>query len=105
MTMYYKLVGRDVVPGTIEDFIGSMNDPSRIIEKTEIGNVSISTVFLCLDHSFIGSTKGKPLVFETMVFGGKYNDEQIRYSTLDKAEAGHKEMIDKVKDSIEGEKE
>jgi hypothetical protein len=44
-------------------------------------------------------------VFETMVFGGKYNDEQIRYSTLDKAEAGHKEMIDKVKDSIEGEKE
>ncbi len=62
----------------------------RGVARTEKNGVTVSTVFLGLDHSF-GS--GPPLLFETMVFGGKLDQEQERYSTWDEAEAGHKSMV------------
>ena len=46
-----------------------------------------------------------PVLFETMVFGGEYDDYQERYHTYDEAEEGHKrivEMVDKI--SIERER-
>jgi len=54
--------------------------------------VRVSTVFLGIDHGF----GGKPMWFETMVFGGKLNQEQDRYETWDKAVAGHKAMVKRV---------
>ncbi|MCJ7828738.1 MAG: hypothetical protein MUP81_03235 [Dehalococcoidia bacterium] len=65
----------------------------RKVARTEIGQVKISTVFLGLDHQF---GEGEPLLFETMVFGGKYDQEQERYSTWDEAEKGHKKWVKKV---------
>lgn len=66
----------------------------RTVKKTKVGDVDVSTVFLGLDHNFMGGT---PLLFETMVFGGKYNEEMERYSTWEEAEIGHEKMVDKVK--------
>lgn len=57
-------------------------------------HVSVSTVFLGLDHRF---GPGAPLTFETMVFGGSLDQEQERYSTWDEAEAGHAAMVERVK--------
>jgi hypothetical protein len=54
------------------------NFQNCIVEKTEIGNVKISTVFLGLDHSYFA---GPPILFETMVFGGEYDEHQQRYTT------------------------
>lgn len=54
---------------------------------TEIGGGnSVSTVFLALDHihSFL---------YETLVFGGTFDGEQIRYRTRAEAEAGHAKIV------------
>lgn len=68
----------------------------------------VSTVWLGLDHSFMG--KGKPIIFETMVFSGRTSKkkpdkffpagftyrrdfEQVRYSTEAEAIKGHKKLL------------
>jgi len=58
--------------------------------------VAVSTVFLGLNHNF---GDGPPLLFETMVFGGTLNDEQVRYSTREEAIAGHAKMVERVRQS------
>lgn len=50
----------------------------------------VSTVFLGIDHAFRG---GKPVLFETMVFGGPLDGEQERYCTWDEAVDGHHLMV------------
>ena len=69
------------------------NIDNRRVARDERGDVNVSTVFLGMDHQF---GEGPPLLFETMVFGGKFDDECERYSTWDEAEAGHKAMCAKV---------
>lgn len=56
--------------------------------------VEVSTVFLGLDHSFGGKT---PILFETMIFGGKHNEYCDRYSTWEEAEEGHKRAVELAK--------
>lgn len=51
---------------------------------------SVSTVFLGLDHSF---GRSRPLLYETMIFGGPLSDEQWRYATEKEARAGHKKAV------------
>lgn len=65
----------------------------RTVKKDKIGSVTISTVFLGVDHNSFGGT---PHLFETMVFG---LDEEImnRYSTWEEAEKGHQEILNEVK--------
>jgi len=67
----------------------------RRVAFTQIKKVDISTVFLGMDYNFIG--EGEPVLFETMIFGGKYNEYQQRYSTWEEAENGHKEAVNLVK--------
>ena len=54
----------------------------RRVGLWEQGDVSVSTVFLGIDHEFFN---GPPLLFETMVFGGEHDGEQWRCSTWDQA--------------------
>lgn len=67
---------------------------SRKVNKTQLGNVVISTVFLGLNHNFSGI--GAPILFETLVFGGAFDQSMERYRTWAEAEAGHEEMVMKV---------
>lgn len=70
----------------------------RVVAKTWYGPfqcIEISTVFLGIDHNFIGA--GEPHIFETMVFGGLLSDEQERYGTLENAMLGHERMVAKVR--------
>jgi hypothetical protein len=69
------------------------NDPWRVA-LTTVGKVDISTVFLGLDHNFFG---GKPLLFETMVFGGENDEYQNRCSTWEEAEAMHQVAVEIVR--------
>lgn len=59
-----------------------------------IGDVRISTVFLGIDHNF---GDGPPLLFETMIFGGKHADYQTRVSTWTEAEAEHSKALELVR--------
>lgn len=59
----------------------------RQIALDRVRDALISTVFLGLDHNFL--SEGPPILFETMIVGGKFDGEQHRYSTYDDAKAGH----------------
>lgn len=71
----------------------------RIVKRTLIGKVEISTVFIAIDHSF--SDNEPPMLWGTMVFGGKLNYEQERYISLEDAKAGHNNMVERVRRSEE----
>lgn len=59
-----------------------------------IGKVRVSTVFLGLNHNF---GVGEPILFETMIFGGKHDEYQERYCTWEEAEEGHKKALELVR--------
>jgi hypothetical protein len=64
---------------------------NRIVRFSQVKKVRVSTIFLGLDHSLNG---GKPVLFETMIFGGKHNEYQERYSTWNEAVEGHKKACE-----------
>jgi hypothetical protein len=71
----------------------------RRVDATEITKkIRVSTVFLGLDHNF--SEEGEPLLFETMVFGGKMDEYMERYTTYAEAHTGHWRMVDKVRKTL-----
>ena len=57
------------------------------------GGVTVSTVFIGRDLGL----GGLPLVFETMVFGGKMDEYTRRYSCWQDAEEGHEETVEEVR--------
>ncbi len=69
------------------------NSENRIVSKTEEKDVTVSTVFLGLDHQH---GDGPPLLFETFIFGGPHDGETERCSTWEEAEEMHKRMEKKV---------
>lgn len=59
----------------------------RQLLVTRFGDeVTVSTVFLGVDHGFDGAT---PVLWETMIFGGPYDGEQWRYASRGAAIDGH----------------
>lgn len=67
---------------------------NRVVARTAVGTVTVSTVFLGVDHQF--SPDGPPLIFETLVFGGPHDGTMDRYSTWDEAERGHVAMLARI---------
>ena len=93
--MYYKLQGKDIVKcKDINEWVKFMEIKKRILFVDVISDATISTVFLGLDHNFGG---GIPVLFETMIFGGKSDNYLERYSTWDDAEEGHKFILKQIK--------
>ena len=88
MGKYYIL--KDKLPVEVDSMAWGKwfdTNKNKIIKQQVIKKVRISTIFLGLDHSFGG---GIPILFETMIFGGKHDQYQERYTTYEDAEAGHK---------------
>ena len=90
--MYYDKAGN---PITLEELM-QLNSPEykRVAETTLEDGTWINTVWLGLDHAWGGD--GDPLIFETMVFSSheSLDDlDQVRYSTLIEAQAGHLAMV------------
>lgn len=101
MSTQYILEGK--IPKPIDDILewGEwFEKANRHVAKTDLSNdVSISTVFLGIDHSFEG---GKPILFETMIFGGKHDQYQERYATWEEAEVGHSQAVELASQGKEG---
>jgi hypothetical protein len=92
---HYILKGREPVPcESLTEWAKLFKDDSRRVALTKIGKNEISTVFLGSDHNWTGT---KPILFETMIFGGRYDGEQERYHTYTEAEQGHAQWVTKVK--------
>jgi len=83
----------------IEKWAEWMARNDRVVARDEIRILSdeiiISTVFLGIDYSF---GIGEPILYETMIFGGKHNDYQVRYHTREEALSGHKIAVNLVMD-------
>jgi hypothetical protein len=72
---------------------------ARIVAKIEIGDVTVSTVLLVMDHNF--GQGEEPLIFETMIFGGDHDGYQMRYATRELAEAGHAVAVKLIREEEE----
>lgn len=97
--MYYVLEHRKVIPtDSYAKWLTQLGSSDRQVAFTEIMDIEISTVFLGLDYNL---GRGKPLLFETIVFGGVFNRVIERYSTWEEAEEGHAEILKLVKESLE----
>jgi hypothetical protein len=85
--------------------------PVRVVDRTRIGDLEVSTVFLSINHRL---GEGPPILWETMVFKlGKdgecleaeegdqcsiFGELQTRCSgTREQAEAMHREVVRKIK--------
>jgi len=66
----------------------------RIIKQENVKGKMVSTVFLGIDHNFYN--EGKPILFETMIFGDG-QEYQERCSTWEEAEEQHKKAVKSLK--------
>jgi hypothetical protein len=70
------------------------SEGNRRVAFTKVGGADVSTVFLGVDHNWLG---GSPVLFETMIFGGEHDQYQERYHTLEEAMIGHERAISLAK--------
>jgi hypothetical protein len=97
---YWILQGKLAVPVdlmTWARWFESAGD-SRLVAKTRIGGVEISTIFIGLDHNFFED--GEPEIFETMVFRGGSGQECDRCGTWEGAEGMHTNAVALVRAEI-----
>lgn len=78
---FYKLVDRIPVPCALREWATLFQSQQRVshdeVTRPDSDPVSVSTVFLGMDHRHFG--EGPPILFETMVFGGPLDMQQVRY--------------------------
>ena len=71
----------------------------RQVGDTSLPGVRVSTVFLGIDHNFMGH--GPPILYETMVFcddaESPWNQFQRRWTTKEAAKLGHDAIVLAIK--------
>jgi hypothetical protein len=105
---HFILVNGKIKPATMMEWIKWFENPqNRIIDYTEISDeVYVSTIFLGIDHNFrfidlaLGNEQHRPLLFETMVFGGKFTNKSWRYSTYGESKRGHWAIVNQLKNNL-----
>jgi hypothetical protein len=74
-----------------------MEEYSRHLGDDQIGTARVSTIFLGLDMRALRSLNDdplyKPLLWETMIFGGPYDQQCWRYTSKEEALEGHRRAV------------
>jgi hypothetical protein len=97
----YTLKGHEPVRcNDLRSWKAWMESPQRIIQETALedeshSSVRVCTAFLGIDVSF---GVGEPILFETMVLGGKWDRELFRYCTWEAAYESHAAIVQCLKD-------
>lgn len=92
LIQYYILAGRTPVPVTDTLTWATWFETANrrvAVSRSKLTPAYVSTVFLGLDHSW-NLEGGTPILFETMILGGRHDGYQERCSTWEEAEAMHK---------------
>lgn len=95
MTEYkrrYWILDKDRNPVEAPDrdaYWAYMATDDRVVAKTKVGKLTVSTVMLGEDVLVGSRPDDKPLLFETMVFGRPHGKILGVYYTWAEAEAGH----------------
>ena len=87
----YILVDGEPCPAELMEWARWFETADRTVARTERDGVTVSTVFLSIDHNF--SPKGPSILWETMVFGGPLDGEEQRYTSAEAAKHGHEQMV------------
>ena len=94
--MYYTLDENGDAVGT--DDVHQMSSLFEHPERRRVGwddinGITVSTVFLAMDHNWSGD--GPPVLWETMIFGGtgEIEDYQERYTSRAAAVEGHARAV------------
>jgi hypothetical protein len=74
-----------------EDILSGGEETTQQLHEEHLPGIRVSTVFLGLDHNYFRGPR--PVLFETMVFGGPHDGSTWRYSTWDAAEVGHRRAV------------
>ena len=75
-------------------FEQSTKNGQRTVVHDEFGPIQVSTIFLGLNYQYL---EGPPLLYETMIFNGKYDGYQTRCSTRDEALEMHQVAVTLVR--------
>jgi hypothetical protein len=98
--LLYILNGQIPVPINQEDpadylkFSQLIGGNDKSVDQTVSDDICVSTVFLGLDHNFSG--KGPPILFETVVFGGEFDQYTKRCATWSEAQYQHNRISNQV---------
>lgn len=91
---YLENADGGVRPATMEEVeqFRQDNQQGHVVAYEEGEALRVSTVFLFLDHNFMG---GQPILYESMVFplDDYANQDSRRYHTREEALAGHSELV------------
>ena len=88
--MWYTLKDKVPVEATAKEYSKWRKKNNRHVLDDEGNGIRVSTVFLGQGCAYGGC---EPVLFETMIFGGKFDKERRRYTTWEEAEAGHKKSL------------
>ncbi len=86
---FYSVKKRNLIRRNKKQKRGGVKASQALVKKLNkwrCQDVIVSTVFLGIDHNHFGS---KPILWETMIFGGRLDGYQERYETFDDALFGH----------------
>jgi len=83
---YYNIKGEPISQAEGLEWYGPRNSERQVAKTKLESGEEVSTVFLVINHAF---GDGPPILFETMIFGGEYDQECVRYTTLAYALVGH----------------
>ena len=98
MSRFWTLDGHTPVPtDDIHEWSRLLDEHpgGRRVGGDDVGDWSVSTVFLGMDHGYGG---GPPILFETMIFSrhdprNEADESCWRYATWEEAEAGHNAVV------------
>ena len=91
MDFGYYILDEQKRPVKCDDFSKVGNFMGMSVARNSHNGVEVSTVFLVMEHGT--DELGRPLLFESMVFGGPHDGIQFRYSTWEDAEVGHESLL------------
>lgn len=92
MKMYILENNKPVEAADEKQFFDWMSK-NKVMARERSSESMISTVFLGFDH---GGSSGKPLLFETMIFGGEHDGYQKRHFEYDEAIKEHNDAVELV---------
>lgn len=89
---FYKLVNKEPVPCTFAEYASGMKSAqNRLIEQTQVDELTVSTVFTGIDHAF---GMGQKQLFETTVFGLPDDIQpQWRFASWNEAVNHHLQLV------------
>lgn len=103
MDKYILVDGEPVLEPDVLKWAAWFEGNTRVLKHTNVGEVLVSTVFLGIDHDWGNpmvkdpNARRKPLLWETMVFGGDHDGFQERHRSADEAVAAHELAVAMVK--------